>query len=479
MEPFLYYLLRASVLTVLFYGLYRFFFVHYTFHAINRFSLLLMTLMISVLPLFRYNLLPLQVSNAENSISPLNYAVLSDMSWVGDQSTFELPWVEILFLLFVTGFLFTVVRYMIGLGQIVAIIRRSEKQTLADHTILCVTDKPVSPFSWMRYVVITRADLPDSHEAIIRHEKAHIQLHHSFDMILFDFFTAVFWFNPLSWLLRGEMQSLHEYQADKQVLSQGVDTKQYQLLLIRKSAGEFKFGLANNFRQRDLHKRIKMMKKSKTHRQMRWIYTLVLPGLFLGMTVLSVPTLNATVVEDSKDVTLPVDSGKVQLQIVGASLKDNPLVIVDGQKVTTEAYNKLKPDEIESISVLKDEYATEVYGEEGHDGVVVIKTKKNGVAGEVPEIILTDTASGGAKVLIDAINERSSLRMRHSSGNQPYSSENQPLIIVDEKKMTKDFQISTIDPQEIESISVLKGKSGVDLYGEEGKEGVIIITKKK
>lgn len=69
--------------------------------------------------------------------------------------------------------------------------------------------------------------------------------------------------------------------------------------------------------------------------------------------------------------------------------------------------------------------------------------------------------------------------MRHSSGNQPYSSGNQPLIIVDEKKMTKDFQISTIDPQEIESISVLKGKSGVDLYGEEGKEGVIIITKKK
>lgn len=472
MEPFLYYLLRASVLMVLCYGLYRFFFANYTFHVANRFSLLLMVLMISVLPLFRYNFLLQQEPNAENSLSSMDYASLSDMPRVGGQSTFEIPWVQILFVLFVAGFLFTVVRYLIGLVQIVAIIRRSEKQTLADHTVLCVTDKPVSPFSWMNYVVISHSELTENHEAIIRHEKAHIQLHHSFDMVLFDFFTALFWFNPFSWLLRREMQSLHEYQADEQVLLQGVDTKQYQILLIRKSAGEFKFALANNFRQRDLLKRIYMMKKNKTHRQMGWIYAMAFPALFLGMTILSIPTLSAKATEAPKDVALPVDSTKVHLQIVGTSLKDNPLVIVDGQKVTTEVYNSLRPDEIESISVLKDKHAIEVYGEGGRNGVLIIKTKENSIDGSVPEILLTDTARRDVKVSIDTLNENSPLRMRHSSGNQL-------LIIVDGKKMTKDFQLSSIASKEIESVSILKEKRGVELYGEEAKEGVIIITKKK
>ncbi|NCB26139.1 MAG: hypothetical protein EOM62_11805 [Bacteroidia bacterium] len=190
------------------------------------------------------------------------------------------------------------------------------------------------------------------------------------------------------------------------------------------------------------------------------------------MTVLSAPKLNAKATEAPKDATLPVDSGKVHIQIVGTSLKDNPLVFVDGQKATTEVYNDLQPDEIESISVLKDKQSIEMYGEEGRDGVIIIKTKKNGVDGDAPVVILTDTARGDVKIMIDALNENPPLRLRHSSGNQP-------IIIVDGKKMTKDFKLTTIDSKEIESVTVLKDNKGVELYGEDGKEGVIIITKKK
>ena len=85
---------------------------------------------------------------------------------------------------------------------------------------------------------------------------------------------------------------------------------------------------------------------------------------------------------------------------------------------------------------------------------------------------MTDTARGDVKVMIDAPNENPPLRLRHSSGNQP-------IIIVDGKKMTKDFKLTTIDSKEIESVTVLKDNKGVELYGEDGKEGVIIITKKK
>lgn len=52
-----------------------------------------------------------------------------------------------------------------------------------------------------------------------------------------------------------------------------------------------------------------------------------------------------------------------------------------------------------------------------------------------------------------------------------------PLIILDGKEITKQ-EMQKINPYDIENMSVLKDKSAVELYGEKGKNGVIIITKK-
>lgn len=52
------------------------------------------------------------------------------------------------------------------------------------------------------------------------------------------------------------------------------------------------------------------------------------------------------------------------------------------------------------------------------------------------------------------------------------------LIVVDGKEMPEGFNINTLNPNDIESISILKDKSAMALYGERGKKGVIIITMK-
>ncbi len=105
MEPFLYYLLRASVLTVLFYGLYRLFFVHYTFHAANRFSFAMDAADDICAAALSLQSLPEQASKAESGISSMDYASLRIVPRVSDQSTFEIPWVQILFVLSFAGFL--------------------------------------------------------------------------------------------------------------------------------------------------------------------------------------------------------------------------------------------------------------------------------------------------------------------------------------------------------------------------------------
>ena len=54
---------------------------------------------------------------------------------------------------------------------------------------------------------------------------------------------------------------------------------------------------------------------------------------------------------------------------------DNVLYILDGKEVTSEEVNAISPNDIESVSVLKDENAVKLYGEKGKNGVIIIKTK--------------------------------------------------------------------------------------------------------
>ncbi len=486
MEQFLYYLLRASVVMALFYGFYKLLFVKNTFHRINRIMLILLTIIVCTLPIFRFSILPekKQEPIATENFT-LNFSEISVVEYNTEPQTI-IPWQQILLVLFIIGFTFTVIRYLIGLAQLRQIIRKSEKQNMADNSVLCITDKNISPFSWFNYIVLSINDMTSENKAVINHEQAHIHLLHSLDMIFFDLFTCVFWFNPFSWLLQREIQSVHEYQADEQVINNGIDAKQYQLLLIRKSVGEHKFALANNFRQRDLHKRIKMMTKNRTNKQMKWCYSMAFPMLLLTMVALSVPRLNAKITEKDSDKTFEgknsfiIAEKPVELEEVKITDKDKkrsseieenekkspnaskpgnkkkPLYILNGTKIL-ESLDDINPDNIKSVTVIKDKSAVDIYDKKGENGVVVIITKDGEeLRGKVAGITSTK------KDIVILSRENS----------------DKPIVIVNGEVMDVDFEVKSIKPSEIDSVTILKDKSAIKMYGEKGKNGVIeIITK--
>lgn len=469
MESLLYYLLRASISMALLYGFYKLFFGKNTFHAINRFVLIAIALLTVLLPLCRFNFIPDlgRVTISDHSSWDLSDIPVSEFSSMSaTQQLF--PWRELLFVVFVVGFLIALVRYLIGFFQIIGIIRNSHKEKLNDGSTLCLSVKDIAPFSWMNYVVLYGKGVPEENRTIIQHEQAHIHLKHSFDMLFIDLFTSFFWFNPFSWLLRREIQSVHEYQADAQVLNEGVEIKQYQLLLIRKCVGEQKFALANNFLQRDLHKRIQMMMKKSSERQMKWRYTAALPLLFLVMVALSVPKLNASIpdkaieqshekaVKEGESIILSEDfaefsNGSLELEkvrivakddsiAVAAKVGDQPLYIVDGKEVAS--LSEFDPEQIESIEVLK-QHATDKFGERGKEGVIHITTKK----------VVKKTIG--------------------------FNEDDKPLLILDGEMQDAAFDLNSVSPGEIKSMEVIKGKRATELFGDEGKNGVVVITRKK
>ncbi|MCA5003917.1 TonB-dependent receptor plug domain-containing protein [Sphingobacterium sp. WQ 366] len=171
------------------------------------------------------------------------------------------------------------------------------------------------------------------------------------------------------------------------------------------------------------------------------------------------------------------------------------LFIIDGVEKRKD-YNleDLDPNDIESMNVLKDKSATAVYGDKGKDGVIEIKTKKHLSSSDknVSEVRTLSirgaevgkSSTGTFKIDIGddaSLKTKGNLNLRLGSNKliNELAIEKRPLIVVDGIAKDLDFDIHSLDVVNIESITVLKGKSEISEYGDKGKNGVIVITTKK
>ena len=141
-----------------------------------------------------------------------------------------------------------------------------------------------APFSFFGKVVISQGDYDECGKEILHHEEGHIRHGHSYDMLLISIVKAFQWFNPFVYLLANDMKEIHEYEADRYVLQKNGDARAYQLLILKKAAGEKIFSLANNFSQSSVRKRIEMMarKESDSCSRYKWLYLLPVSVLYIG-----------------------------------------------------------------------------------------------------------------------------------------------------------------------------------------------------
>lgn len=156
---------------------------------------------------------------------------------------------------------------------------------------LVVVPAMVPSFSWHRYMVISEEDFRH-HPSVMAHEEAHLRKHHSWDMMLFTLVSIVHWFNPLVWMVKKELQQLHEFEADKEVLRQGFDVTDYQLLLVQKAVGPRLYSMANSLNQHKLKNRIAMMYQEKTNKWEGLKWLMVIPVVAGAMFVFAQPEEN-------------------------------------------------------------------------------------------------------------------------------------------------------------------------------------------
>ena len=237
--------------------------------------------------------------------------------------------------------------------RITSLIKHSEQHPQDDGTMICVTgNAALAPFSWMHYIVMNRSDYETHDAAILTHERGHIRLRHSWDLVLVDLLTAFQWFNPAMWMLRSDLRAIHEYEADGAVLSQGINARQYQYLLITKAGGIGGYSLANGITHSALKNRIHMMSHKKSQSSRLWKLLALVP--IVGVTL----ALNAETVtdyvynNDEPQKQVPVKKGKKNATIKTGTLKGIEVIEqpADAQKpAPVEMPNALDADKKESV----------------------------------------------------------------------------------------------------------------------------------
>ncbi len=299
MGIFFVYILKTSVCLAVFYLFYRLLLSKETFHRFNRLALLGVLLLSCLVPL-------IEVTTQESSEMNQPFIALEDMllmaepAPVMEEVSTPFPWRALLLLIYLLGILFFLGRHLWSLGRMLRLLRTSRKESLEDGITLFVHDaKEVAPFSWMKSIAVSKYDLEESGDAVLTHERAHIRNRHSWDLLLAEGCIFFQWFNPAAWLLKQELQTVHEYEADEWVIENGIDAKTYQLLIIKKAVGARLYSIANSFNHSSLKKRITMMIKKKSNPWARLKYLYVLPLAAVAVAAFARPEVSNELAEIS------------------------------------------------------------------------------------------------------------------------------------------------------------------------------------
>ena len=506
MGVFFIYILKSSVCLVLFYLFFRLLLSKETFHRFNRMALLGVLFFSLLIPCIEVTTRhQVEVQQAVLSIEQLLLMAELEATPANVGAVQETPtisWVQIVLLVYLAGILFLVCRNIYSLICLFRLVHSGKHEKLEKGVTLVVHNQEIAPFSWMKYIVISRKDLEENGREILIHEMAHIHHRHSVDLLVADICIFFQWFNPGAWLLKQELQNVHEYEADETVINEGVNAKEYQLLLIKKAVGTRLYSMANSFNHSKLKKRITMMLKEKSNPWARLKYLYVLPLAAIAVTAFARPEISEKMEEISavkvNDLAEIVQEKVLQDTVKVSKDEKRDDLVVSGVKskeeeeiVIFEVVEQM-PEYPGGMSALQKYLSEKIAGSpmKGKAGGRVMVGFTVAETGKIKDVrtLQSDEASLNqeAERIVSEMPDWIPGKQRGRPvpvkytvpirfGNIRFAENKQPLIFADGMEISMDA-MEKLDPSTIESISVLKDSTSIKVYGKRGANGVILVN---
>ncbi len=537
-----YYFLQVVLCSALMMGYYWLVLRNKRFHQYNRFYLLAIAVLSWIVPLIKIKwgqpaANDLQVMQLLSVVADNNTQIEETLSSKGFAWNIDMA-VTALYIIISAALLFAM---MVAFIRIYRLLQQHSCKNVGE-VFLIITQAKGTPFSFFRYIFWNEEiDIrSEAGKQILQHELTHVKQKHSIDKIFIQLMLVAGWFNPFFWLLKKEMEMIHEFIADKKAVNNG-DTASLAQMLLTAAYPSQHFALTHPFFFSPIKRRLQML-TNNTNPRFSYIRRLVVLPLLAVVVVLfafrnkdsntEITLSVANVVEQVADAnvvtkiaesvkdrinkyaeneqiqnpdtlilkadTITVNNGsklvvinkggevkviKNEVSKISAEIAlsaNTPLIIMDGKKIDNNVLSVIDPNKIATIDVLKNESATALYGEEGKNGVILVRTKAVDFMGFGAKVtVIPHSNNERVEVAIPSVDSAQSLsfsssnKLRINNGNGP-----QPIWIVDGEP-AEITAMENMDPKNIQSVSVLKGEKAIKKYGDKAVNGVVEITTKQ
>lgn len=442
MEEVATYLLKSSICTAMFLGVYGCFFRNETFYVFNRYFLLAGMVCSTMLPFYTYTYTVKVITST---------AFVEGNHAVGEGADNESVWIYAVLFTYAGGVGFLLIRHITGLLRIKRIISKYDYIPMQGGKLV-MTSAFKSCFSVFHYIIIdpTSGTSDLERKLVIEHELAHVKQFHWVDLLIAQMFCTMNWVNPLAWLYLHAIKQNHEFLADLAVLQKGNPVGIYRAVLINHSIGTSVFTFSSSFLQYDRLKRVHMMARPASASFNKFAVLITLPALALFLWAFSKSeyeieptntTINTGNINEIIQDRFPMMDTLHKLNIAGLE-KIQGSTTENGKPVNTISAAQKLPDK-EIVTSASDSLLYQHDKKAERDRLVV-------------------PAKNPSK-----LDDQSKLEIK---GKLP------PLMILDGKEISS---MNIIQPEDIESMHVIKDKFALATYGEKGKYGVVLIFSKK
>lgn len=445
--------LAVSLTLLIAWGAFRFFCSQADRVSINRLTIIAIYLTSLLLPLTL--LLPSGSASAVSASA--SSVILTDVAVVAENNRFDI-W-GLLLTIWAAGALVALILSAASVIRILAIIAGAEKREIDGRKVYVTDNTRIAPFSFGNIIVINHIDIEDQADIILSHEKGHVRFHHTHDMLLAQALVILCWYNPAAWLLRKELKSIHEYQADRYVLDMGNDMHDYQLFLIMKAARSSFPAIGNNLNKSRLKKRIVMMQKSVSgSSSLRFGYAAPLVAMVLAAILLASPKVGAALnssasarfPESEPDTVIKNPQPKPGTKFVSPIPGLKITGMSTRKKISKDSLENMDPAEIKSITVNRANRTVNV-------------TTKKGEQVQVDDIKIIGVSTVKKEPVPD---EKFTTVIIHDGQNESTSKD---IIYMLEDKIITAEELKSISPDKIDNISVNKS----------GEKAIVSIKLKK
>ena len=259
------YVIKSTISLTVLYILYYFLLRNIKSFEFNRFYLFFIVIFSLTIPFIQISTginltINQNVHNYSSSISNINIQGLMENGQI--DNIFNISHLFLIVYLLISSIL--LMRFVFNLRKIIRIIKDSCKTANSFPRIVLSPTKTL-PYSFFNYIIINKTDYENGQIAndLILHEQVHCNQYHSIDIIFIEIIKVFFWFNPIIWIIKKEIQLNHEYLADNDVL-QTQNLKSYQEILLNLVFRNNSTYLASNFNYSLTKKRLIMMTKNNS-----------------------------------------------------------------------------------------------------------------------------------------------------------------------------------------------------------------------